>query len=62
MALLAWWVLVSEIYPARVRDTALGIAVATLWLVAKFARRHVGMYQEAGITISLATRTIVLSR
>lgn len=26
------WVLVSEIYPARVRDTALGIAVATLWL------------------------------
>lgn len=26
------WVLVSEIYPAKVRGTALGIAVATLWL------------------------------
>ena len=26
------WVLVSEIYPAAVRGTALGIAVGTLWL------------------------------
>ena len=26
------WVLVSEIFPAKVRGTALGIAVATLWL------------------------------
>ena len=30
-----------------------------LWLVAKFARRHVGMYQELGITISLAAMACV---
>lgn len=30
-----------------------------LWLVARFARRHVGMYQELGITISLAALACV---
>ena len=30
-----------------------------LWLVARFARRHVGMYQELGITISLAAMACV---
>ena len=38
----------------------IGSAVG-LWLVAKFARRHVGMYQEAGITISLAALACVFA-
>lgn len=32
--------------------SAIGSAVG-FWLIAKFMRRHVGMYQEAGVTISL---------
>ena len=40
--------------------SAIGSAVG-LWLVARFARRHVGMYQELGITISLAALSAVFA-
>ena len=32
-----------------------------LWVVSKFLRRHVGIYQEAGITIALSTLALVFA-